>query len=384
MIIPDDQIDPDRPFTRTITRPIHHLVPGQGCIGILGAGQLGAMLARSCTQYGLRPVIFSDVRGPACQAAGDSLVAHYSDENALRDFAARVDVITLEFENIPLSTLEFLADLRPTFPGTDCLAVTQDRWLEKTLAQSLGAQTAACVKIDSLHALRAALAGPLAPPAILKTRRLGYDGKGQVRIHDAAQAQEAWETIKGAPAILEALISFDREISVIATRDQNGNFLPFDIPENEHRDQILRKSTVPARIDETTRQRALEITRNLGDALSMVGTFAVEFFVEDKQQGAELRVNEIAPRVHNSGHWTLDACSHSQFDNHIRALAGWPLGATTRFFDVEMRNLIGDDMLDWPDLAGQPDLKPHFYGKPDILPGRKMGHVCRLFPKNQP
>lgn len=356
-------------------------MPGQGRIGILGAGQLGAMLARSCTQYGLTPILFSDVPGPACLAAGESVIAHYTDEHALREFAARVDVITLEFENIPVTTLEFLARLRPTFPGANCLSVTQDRWQEKSLAQKLGAQTAACVTIDSLHELRAALAGPLAPPAILKTRRLGYDGKGQVRILHAEQAEDAWEQIKGAPAILEALIAFDREISVIATRDQIGNFLPFDIPENDHREQILRMSTVPARIDETTRQRALEITRNLGDALSMVGTFAVEFFVEGQQHGAQLRVNEIAPRVHNSGHWTMDACLHSQFDNHIRALAGWPLGSTKRLFDVEMRNLIGDDMLDWQDLAGQPDLRLHFYGKADIYHGRKMGHICRLLPK---
>jgi 5-(carboxyamino)imidazole ribonucleotide synthase len=357
-------------------------LPPGSTVGILGGGQLGRMLAVAASRLGLKSHVYSDETGaPAFDAVAASTVASYADEGALTDFAASVDVVTCEFENVPAATLEACSRAKPVFPGAKSFAVAQDRLAEKDFIGALGIEIAPYAAIDSPDQLDAALAR-ITPPAILKTRRLGYDGKGQVVIRDRAEAESAWRGIGRVPAVLEGLVLFEREVSVIAVRGRDGAFKVYDLTENVHQNGILAISRVPAASSPALLAEATEIARKIAEALQHVGVLAVELFQREEGLRPGLIVNEIAPRVHNSGHWTLDACAVSQFENHIRAISGWPLGDTARHSDAVMTNLIGADVEKWRTLAAEPMTSVHLYGKAEARPGRKMGHSTRLYPKS--
>ncbi|MEI4486037.1 5-(carboxyamino)imidazole ribonucleotide synthase [Frigidibacter sp. MR17.14] len=349
------------------------LAPG-ATIGILGGGQLGRMLAVAASRLGLKAHVYEPgANPPAAEVAHAVTTAPYEDEPALRAFAASVDVITYEFENVPTSALDILESLRPIRPGRRALAVSQDRILEKTFLNGAGLATAPWASVEFPDDLAAAVER-IGAPSILKTTRMGYDGKGQARILDAAEAAAALATLEGAPAILEGFVDFSREISVIAARGLDGAVTAYDPGENVHRDGILHTTTIPARISASQRSDAVLIAAKILTQLDYVGVMGVELFVTP--QG--LLVNEIAPRVHNSGHWTQNGCTIDQFEQHIRAVAGWPLGDGARHTDVVMTNLIGDDVAKVPDYARDPDVAIHLYGKAQARPGRKMGHVNRV------
>ena len=360
-------------------RMTHPLPPGS-TIGILGGGQLGRMLAMAASRLGLSCHIYCpDPDSPAFDVCARHTVAAYDDRAALETFASGCDVVTYEFENVPAPTVEILSALVPACPSGRSLAVCQDRLEEKQLLESLGIGAAAWARVDSPDDLRAAI-DRLGPPAILKTRRLGYDGKGQARILAAGEADAAWAEIGEAPALLEAMVPFSCEVSVVAARGVDGSFAAYDVAENVHRNGILHVSRVPARIAPETADEAVDIARSIAEALGHVGVLAVEMFVLRQSQGESLLVNEIAPRVHNTGHWTIEGSPLSQFEAHIRAVAGWPVPSTARFADAEMTNLIGADADTWAMLAAEPGAALHLYGKAQARPGRKMGHVTRLFP----
>lgn len=349
------------------------LKPG-ATIGILGGGQLGRMLSVAASRLGLKCAIFEPgANPPAGQVADRVFTAPYDDEAALRAFAEAVDVITYEFENIPTSALDLLESLRPIRPGRKALATSQDRILEKSFLNGIGLATAPWAEVSDAASLDAALA-QIGTPAILKTTRLGYDGKGQARIMTPADAPEALAAMGGATAVLEGFVEFSAEISVIAARGLDGAISCFDPGENVHKSGILHTTTVPARIPPALRSDAVLIAARILNALDYVGVLGVELFVTP----AGLLVNEIAPRVHNSGHWTQAGCAVDQFEQHIRAVAGWPLGDGGRYADVEMLNLIGDDVERIPDLARAKNTQIHLYGKAEAKPGRKMGHVNRI------
>ncbi|MGD9738772.1 MAG: 5-(carboxyamino)imidazole ribonucleotide synthase [Bauldia sp.] len=357
--------------------PDARLPPGS-VIGILGGGQLGRMLSMAAAELGLATHIYAPPGdNPASDVARASTIADWSNEETLALFADSVDVITYEFENVPERTARFLAGRRPVRPGPDALAVAQDRLAEKTMATGLGLAVPRYFPVDSRADLDGAVAR-LGGPGILKTRRLGYDGKGQARIAGPEDAGAAWEATAGAPAILEELVSFDREISALVARGGDGSIEAFDVPENRHRAGILDTSTVPANVTPPVARRAVGIAEQIAVALDYVGILAVELFVVGDGDDARLLFNEMAPRVHNSGHWTTDACVVSQFEQHIRAVAGWPLVPPGRHSDVTMTNLIGADAEDWEVLSAESGAALHFYGKASIRGGRKMGHVNRL------
>jgi 5-(carboxyamino)imidazole ribonucleotide synthase len=362
-----------------MTAPHFPLPPGS-TIGILGSGQLGRMLAMAAARLGLKCHIYADSPGPAFDVAAHTTVAPYDDETALAAFAKSILVATYEFENIPLPTVEFLSRLIPVRPGTKALATAQDRLNEKQLARDLGSKTAEFAGIDSLADLekQATLIGL---PAILKTRRFGYDGKGQAKILTPADIKQAHSTLRGQPAILEKFVPFQSEVSVIAVRAADGSFDAYDVTENVHRDHILHTATVPANLKPKAQAAAIAATKAIAEAVDYIGVLAVEFFALDTAREEVLYVNEMAPRVHNSGHWTIDACVTSQFENHIRAVAGWPLGSTARHSSAVTTNLIGVDHDAWPQLAAEPSCAVHLYGKRDARRGRKMGHVTRLTKK---
>jgi 5-(carboxyamino)imidazole ribonucleotide synthase len=354
------------------------VAPG-GTIGILGGGQLGRMLALAAARLGLKTHIFSDdPEAPAFQVCATRTHGDYRDASALTAFAATCDAITYEFENVPAETVAQLAPLKPCHPNARALAIAQDRFDEKSFLRSLGIGTADFAAVNSPADAKATLARTGAP-AILKTRRLGYDGKGQAKVASADELVTALASFKGAPSILESLVDFRFEASVIAARAADEQFAAYDPPENLHAHHILRRSTVPSRLTETQVRDAQDIARRIGDALDYVGVFAVELFAT---RDGVLLVNEIAPRVHNSGHWTLEACAISQFEQHIRAVAGWPLGNPARHSDAVMENIIGEEAADWQALASRPGAL-HLYGKPEIRPGRKMGHITTLSPRTQ-
>jgi len=353
------------------------LAPG-ATIGILGGGQLGRMLAMAAARLGLRAHVFDPAAGcPAAQVATAATSARFDDANALRAFAAAVDVITYEFENIPTAALDLLEGLRPIRPNRRALAVSQDRLDEKRFLQGLGLATAPFHPVDGGADLDAAIAAT-GLPAILKTRRLGYDGKGQARIADRMAAGPALDGLDGAPAILEGMVDFDCEISVIAARGLGGEVACYDPGENLHEDGILRRTSVPARIASGPQMEAALLAGRIVNALEYVGVMGVELFVT---RGG-LLVNEIAPRVHNSGHWTQNACAVDQFEQHIRAVAGWPLGNGTRHADAVMDNLIGEAVGAWPAIAREAGAALHLYGKAEARAGRKMGHVNRVRPRS--
>src|SRR6202167_5297385 len=326
------------------------LSPG-ATIGILGAGQLGRMLAIAALKVGLRTHIFApEAEPPAYDAAAARTIAAFDDEAALARFAQDVDVVTFEWENVPTSTLEFLAERVPIRPGARALAQTQDRLTEKTFLRDLGLKTAPFVSVEDAGALVRAVA-ELGRPAILKTRRFGYDGKGQSLIREGSNVAAVHRTLGSAPMILEGFVTFEREVSVIAARSLEGEIAAFDLCENEHERHILARTRLPARVAPGLEAAAKSIAARILEALDYVGIVGVELFVARGADGAErLIVNEIAPRVHNSGHWTIDGAQTSQFEQHIRAIAGWPLGAPTRRGGIEMHNLIGEEADELRDI----------------------------------
>jgi len=343
-------------------------------IGILGGGQLGRMLSVAAARLGFKTHIFEPgANPPAGDVAHAVTTAPYEDAAALAAFAAACDVVTFEFENVPTAALDLIEAQVPIRPGREALRISQDRLTEKEFLESLGLTVAPFADVPDIAAMEAAVAR-IGAPAILKTRRFGYDGKGQARLRTAQDAAAAFAQMGDAPAILEGFVDFSHEVSVIAARSTTGEVACFDPGENIHRDGILHTTTVPARLTAAQRTDAVLMAAKILNALDYVGVLGVELFVTPKG----LIVNEIAPRVHNSGHWTQNGCMVDQFEQHIRAVAGWPLGDGTRYADVVMENLIGDDMDRVPALAKQLDTALHLYGKAETKPGRKMGHVNRI------
>ena len=349
------------------------IAPGS-TIGILGGGQLGRMIASAANQLGFDVHIFCpEDDAPASRAARQTWIADYSDDVALRAFAKSCDVVTLEFENIPASTAKAIADCGVALhPGPKALAISQDRAEEKAFLNSIDIPTAPYEIISAAADIPGALER-VGGTGVLKTRRDGYDGKGQSWVRSSGDADIAWDAIGAAPAILEAAIPFECEISVIVARSSVGETLSWAPPRNAHVDGILSRSIVPSGLDKNVETRAREQAMKLVEALDYVGVLALEFFV---LSDGSLLANEFAPRVHNSGHWTPEACQTGQFEQHIRAISGWPLGDTRRLFDAEMRNLIGDQGLVDP-TSLKPDETLTLYGKRDARPGRKMGHITR-------
>lgn len=350
------------------------IAPGS-TIGILGGGQLGRMLSIAAAQLGFDVCIFTDEPdSPASRVSAKTFVGNYLDTTALADFARRVHVVTSEFENVPAQTAEaLLAAGARVYPPPNALAIAQDRFDEKSFFQRLGIATPPFAAVNSQAELDAALA-QVGAPAILKTRRLGYDGRGQIRIKTPADAAGAFAKLN-APAILEGFCAFEREVSIIAARGAGGATVFYDLNENEHTGGILTRTALPAQVSADVVAAARSAVQRVLDAFDYVGVLTIEFFV--MADGA-LVANEMAPRVHNSGHWTIEGALTSQFEQHIRAVAGWPLGATTRIASIEMLNLIGDDASEWARHAVEPGCHLHLYGKRDTRAGRKMGHITRL------
>lgn len=348
-------------------------------IGIIGGGQLGRMSAQAAARLGFLVHVFSPEQdGPAAQVAARNTVAAYDDLAALRTFAEAVDVITFEFENLPASSLELLESLKPVRPGAKILAISQDRILEKQFLNDAGIATAPWAKVESLGELEAAVA-KLGLPAVLKTTRLGYDGKGQAMLRTPKDLAPAFERLSPKPLVLEGFVEFGAEISVMVARGVDGTVRCFDTVENRHKHHILDLTLAPAPLGPDILEEAQTIARVVAEKLKLVGLLGVEMFVTAK---GKVVVNEIAPRPHNSGHWTMDACPCGQFEMHIRAVAGLPLPPAVRHSDAVMKNLIGPDDIElWPQILATPGLIPHHYGKAEARPGRKMGHFNRLFPK---
>ena len=346
-------------------------LPTGAIIGILGGGQLGRMLSVAAARLGFRTHIFEPgANPPAADVAHAVTTAGYDDVAALTAFANAVDIVTFEFENIPTDALDVIEAITPIHPNREALRTSQDRLTEKTFLEGLGLNVAPFADIANAADLEAAMQ-TIGAPSILKTRRFGYDGKGQSRLRSVDDAATAWADMVGSPAVLEGFVDFSIEVSVIAARSASGDVACFDPGENVHRDGILHTTTVPARLSAAQRTDAVLLAAKILNALDYVGVLGVELFVTP--QG--FIVNEIAPRVHNSGHWTQNGCTVDQFEQHIRAITGWPLGDGSRYADVVMENLIGDDMDRVPALAKQRDTALHLYGKADVKAGRKMGHV---------
>lgn len=350
-------------------------LPPGSMIGILGGGQLGRMLAHAAEQLGFDVAIYTDEQdSPAARVAAMTMIGDYQNVEDLTAFAQSVDLITTEFENVPAQTAEALiAAGARVAPNPHALAVAQDRFDEKSYFQSAGIATPAFAAVSSQEELEAAVA-EIGLPAILKTRRLGYDGRGQIRLLTNDDVAGAYEKL-GAPGILEGFCKFVCEVSIIAARGQDGAIAYFDLCENEHAGGILSRTQAPARVSELVEVNAREAAKRVLEAFDYVGVLTIEFFIMDD---GSLVANEMAPRVHNSGHWTIEGALTSQFEQHIRAIAGWPLGPTTRVADCEMLNLIGEQALDWEKLAADPNTRLHLYGKRDARTGRKMGHVTKL------
>jgi len=353
------------------------LQPG-AVIGIIGGGQLGRMLALAAARLGFDVAVL-DPSPEACafKVAARSIVGAYDDAEALKSLAYASDIVTFEFENVPASALEHLAAVRAVVaPNARSLACAQDRIVEKTSLNGWGAATTPFESIASEQDIGPAL-DRLGAPALLKTAREGYDGKGQTWVESHADAATAWTRIGGKPAILEQACDFRRELSIIAARSTSGEIACYPLGENHHENGILRRTSAPARVSPQIEAAAQTIAARILTGLDYVGVLAVELF---EMEGGRLLVNEIAPRVHNSGHWTLDGCEVDQFEQHIRAVAGWPLGPTKALAHVEMTNLIGPEVEAWKKLAAEQEARVWLYGKGEARPGRKMGHVNRLRP----
>jgi 5-(carboxyamino)imidazole ribonucleotide synthase len=354
-------------------------LPPNATIGLVGGGQLGRMSALAAARLGYRcHILTREVDSPAAMVAHGVTISDYNDPVSLRAFADAVDVISFEFENISAEGLDLLASLKPVRPSPHVLRTSQDRIAEKRFINGLGIATAPWRPVESLKDLEDAAAA-LGLPAVLKTTREGYDGKGQAMLRTAADLAPAFERLSPKPLILEGFVDFSMEISVVIGRGEDGALSAFDTVENRHHDHILDLTLAPARVPLAVSDQARSIARRIATGLDLIGLVAVEMFVDPK--GAVL-VNEIAPRPHNSGHWTIDACPMSQFELHIRTIAGLPLPPATRHSDAVMKNLVGPEETGlWPRIVGTPGFIPHLYGKAEARPGRKMGHVTHLFPK---
>jgi 5-(carboxyamino)imidazole ribonucleotide synthase len=352
------------------------LAPG-ATIGILGGGQLGRMIALAAARLGYRCHVFADERdSPGEQVCARATVGDYTDRDALDRFAASVDIATCEFENVPAESVRRISALKPVRPRPEILEIAQDRLREKDFLRSINVATASYRAIAGPTALLHA-AHDLGYPAVLKTVRLGYDGKGQVTLTPDTNVEEAWRRMGGEIGILESFVDFACEISVIVARGENGAWAAYPPVENQHINHILDTTIAPARIPAETGLRAEAIARHVAEKLDLIGLLAVEMFVT---RNADLLVNEIAPRPHNSGHWTIDACYTSQFEQLVRALCDLPLGSVDHHSDGVMKNFLGDAVGEWRDALEDPLVKVHLYGKTEIQPGRKMGHVTRLIP----
>ncbi|MEI9990030.1 MAG: 5-(carboxyamino)imidazole ribonucleotide synthase [Rhizomicrobium sp.] len=351
-------------------------VPPGGTVGILGGGQLGRMLALAAARLGLKTRVFcDDPKSPASQVCDAHTVGKFEDLDAVGAFAATCDVVTFEFENIPAATIAHIAGIVPVNPGAKALGITQDRFDEKRFVESCALTTSQYLAVGSSDGAATAFT-VLGRPGVLKTRRMGYDGKGQAKVATAAECAAAFDSFRGAPSILEGFVDFAFEASVVAARGADGGFAAFDPPENGHENHILRRSTVPGRLTPAQSADAKMIARRIAVALDYVGVLAVELFV---LKDGTLLVNEIAPRVHNSGHWTIEACAVSQFEQHVRAVCGWPLGDPARHADAVMENIIGAEADAWERYARRAGAL-HLYGKGEARPGRKMGHFTTLSP----
>lgn len=353
------------------------LAPGS-TIGMLGGGQLGRMLALAAAKLGFKVHVFTnEIDGPTGQVSNAVTHADYHDKEALLEFAKQVDVVTYEFENIPVETVSILSEVTSVFPDARVLEVVQDRLTEKKFINSLGIATAPFKDASTVEEAREALK-EIGYPAVLKTRRFGYDGKGQAIVKSEEGLEDAWRQLNNDRIIIEKFIPFDLEISVVAARGQDGEVVCFSPVENDHKNHILDLSIAPARVENDILNDAISKATKIINDIKYVGVMTAEFFVT--KEGPVLRVNEIAPRVHNSGHWTIEACRSSQFEQHIRAVCGLPLGCVNFIGEARMTNLIGDDILQYDDLLQEKGANVHHYGKNEIRAGRKMGHVTRLFP----
>ena len=359
------KLDPDRP------------IPPGSTIGIMGSGQLGRMTALAAACLGYRCHVFSPEADSPAEHVAAATVAPYSDAAALERFAASVDVVTFEFENVPHDCVKLLSERVCVRPSWECLHISQDRLREKDYMATIGVPTAAYEKVSGPDSLARA-ATNLGRPAVLKTTRLGYDGKGQVMVGEDTDPQTAWAEMGAEIGILESFVDFEREISAIVARTSDGHSATFDPVENRHVNHILDATIAPAPISKALARDAVDIAGRIAQSMDLVGLLAVEMFVT--RQG-EILVNEIAPRPHNSGHWTIDACVTSQFEQFVRAICGLPLGSPERHSDAVMKNLIGADIEDWPEHLSDGSAKLHLYGKLETRSGRKMGHVTRLFSK---
>ena len=347
------------------------ITPPGSTIGIVGGGQLGRMLARAASRMGYKTHIFTpDKDSPASHVATKTTIGAYQDTTALRAFAQSVDVVTFEFENIPAETLEMLDKIVAVRPKPSVLFTTRHRLREKEFIRAQGIETAPFAPVRTAAELDAAIAS-IGTPSVLKTTEMGYDGKGQVVIKSADEAAQAWASLGKTECILEGFIEFSAEASIIVARSTTGEARCFPLVENIHRHHILHKTIAPASFIDTHQEQATQIAKKLAEALDVVGLLAVELFVTKNG----LLVNELAPRPHNSGHWTMEGAPTSQFEQHIRAICGWALGDTTAYKPCEMINLLGDDWQQWQEYAKNPQAHVHLYGKSDSRPGRKMGHV---------
>jgi 5-(carboxyamino)imidazole ribonucleotide synthase len=353
-------------------------LPPGSTIGVLGGGQLGRMLAQAASRLGFDVAILEpEVDAPATRVAAHTIVAAYDDPAGLEALAKVADVVTFEFENVPAAALARLAELGvPVAPGARALAIAQDRVDEKTFLNGAGVHTVAFAEADTAQGAAEAVA-QIGAPALMKTRREGYDGKGQRWVEHVADAAATFEALGGKPVIVEAPAAFTRELSVIAARGRDGEIAVYPLAENHHEGGVLRRTMAPAEVSAEIAAQAERIAAQILGALDYVGVIGIELF---ELPDGRLLVNEIAPRVHNTGHWTMDGCEVDQFEQHIRAVAGWPLGPTHALARVEMLNLLGDEALAWPKLAAESDARLHLYGKRQAKPGRKMGHVNRLRP----
>ena len=343
-------------------------------IGILGGGQLGQMLSMAASRLGFKTHIFEPSENPpASNVASKFTRAEYDDYEALKQFASSVDVVTYEFENIPTAALDIIETQSEIFPNREALKISQDRLIEKEFINKLGFKTASFCEVNSIEELIHAI-NQIGAPSILKTRRFGYDGKGQVKVQPSSKPEEIWKNLGEKALILEGFINFSSEFSVIGSRSKDGQISCFDPGENVHKDGILRTTTVPAHLTNQQKTEAVLITAKILETLKYVGVIGIEFFLEKNS----LVINEFAPRVHNSGHWTQNGCTVDQFEQHIRAITGWKLGNAERHSDVIMENLIGDEIYKTNQLVEDGSIALHLYGKADVNPGRKMGHFNRI------
>ena len=343
-------------------------------IGILGGGQLGQMLSMAAARLGFKTHIFEPSENPpASNVASKFTRAEYDDYDALKQFASSVDVVTYEFENIPTAALDIIETQSEIFPNREALKISQDRLIEKEFINKLGFKTASFCEVNSIEELIHAI-NQIGAPSILKTRRFGYDGKGQVKVQPSSKPEEIWKNLGEKALILEGFINFSSEFSVIGSRSKDGQISCFDPGENVHKDGILRTTTVPAHLTNQQKTEAVLITAKILETLKYVGVIGIEFFLEKNS----LVINEFAPRVHNSGHWTQNGCTVDQFEQHIRAITGWKLCNAERHSDVIMENLIGDEIYKTNQLVEDGSIALHLYGKADVNPGRKMGNFNRI------